>query len=1138
MLTMNDGVSLAKNTIALVRDSGFLSEVAQLRALASLQNLGIDTTHIRWSFERRRLQRNATAGIFGVESLALLSPETITDSEDLKTAALRLAQVWEALAVAAPDEAATALITSAIGYEIAGYQANSATIGERLATEGLKWSMAPMVIDFLRRRLVAVVTEFDKLKSIDLTIPDVLTLVTAAGDRLLGTGLAAASMYLLGGHERNLEEASALLERARSAYSKAGRFQEANICFAAAALLPIIRQRTTWNVISQYSPTWRWNRYLKLAGRGTSGRVVDARSLSELWPSQIAALQSGLLSSRESMVLRLPTSAGKTRIAEIAIAHQLCTDPASRCLYVAPYRALVSEIEDNFINLFSDLGLTVASFVGAYDDDAFEQQMASDSNLLIATPERLDLLERISPEFFEKVQLVILDESQLFGDSSRGARYELLLSRLRIRLPTARFVVMSAVVPDQTLDDFASWLRSPASSIVRSDWRPSVQRVSRFLWQGDVGVIRYEASDDLEFRGAFLHGIVRRREFEHIYPGTGRTRRPKFPDVSNKSQTSAELALHFSRLGPVLVFCPQTNFAEFTAEALSRRLDLSLLVGEDIPSRFAERDRPSARVAEEWLGRDHRIARLLRKGIGVHHGRLPDAVRLAIESDFRSRELSVLMATTTLAQGVNLPVRTVIVHSCYRSDGERRERLSEREYWNIAGRAGRAGFETEGTIVHLVFNPRDDRDFRYYQDRRDSMDPIESVLFRILLALRQERISSDQVARFLNPELLALMTEESLDAFDDTVSGVLSQSLVSTQASRFRMSVEPLAEVMTSEANRIRGQIPGGNALSAFRATGLSSDSCVGISSVLAAETDILEMLQTLTGQVPRELVELLLRVMSAAPEFALDDEPPVDYVEATVLWLQGESVAEIERQLLGDIESARQFGSFASGFFVHTLPWAASVMLALAKQQLDLTDAELSLSARSLPSMIRFGVPTPEAAWCMSIGVGNRRASVKIAAEFRASGALGNHRSFREWLATVEIPLLRERYEISGLALKMAIRAISQMGAASLTDQSFDVARMFPLKVTVVGTQYEARWAVSQLVSEGDRVTLRREIDNAYDRNAILVIWNGSELGYISRRYAQLIAPEIDAGLHVHADVLEIDRENISVQLRTTTSS
>ena len=1128
----NDASDIATDALSLIGERGFLNELAQVRAHATLTALGTDTSQINWTFRKRRLERNGTSGIFSIESAARLDPDAIDDSPILQTAALRLAQLWEALAVTSPEGSAAALMTAAVSYEVAGYQANAATLAERLTQSDLDWSMAPMVTDFLRRRLLSVVARERELESAEPVVPDLPTFVTAAADRLLGRALTSASLYLLGGRADLLSDARGLLERAREAYSRVGRLAEANLCFAASALVPLIERRTTWALIADSSDSEKWRRYLRLLGRGTSGRPVDARSLSELWPSQVSALRAGLLSSRNSMVLRLPTSAGKTRIAEIAIAHQLTEDPTARCLYVAPYRALVSEIEERFINLFADLGVAVSSFVGAYDGDLFEQQLAQDSNLLIATPERLDLLERVAPEFFDRVKLVILDEGQVVGDRDRGVRYELLLSRLRVRLPETRFLVMSAVVPNQTLEDFAAWLQSPPSAVMHSDWRPSIQRVSRFQWQGRTGVIRYEPSDDLDFRGAFLHGVVRQREFEHVSEDTGHTRRPRFPNPNNKSETAVELALHFSNVGPVLIFCPQTNYVESVGAAFTRRFELSSLVGEETSSRFSETDKPSSRSAAEWLGSDHKVSQLLRRGIGVHHGRLPDAVRSAIELDFRERRLSILVATTTLAQGVNLPVRTVIIHSSHRHQDGVPTRVPEREYWNIAGRAGRAGFETEGTIVHLTFNAQDERAFRFYQQRRDSLQPIESVLFNLLRDLKESRIASHDATRLLNPQVLALMTEESPEQFETTVTTVVNHSLAAVQASRLQLTIEPIADLMKVEGDRVRTQVPDKQLLQAYRETGLSSDSCVTVSELLRDYPNVSSLLQSESNAVPRPLIEFLVHVVSAIPEFAPNVEPPVDYVEATSLWLAGETVSEIERRLLGGIAPDSQFSRFAGQFFVHTLPWASSVMVLLAKREFGLGENDLGPITRSLPSMIRFGVPMPEAAWCMNVGISSRQAAIEMAADYRAGGGETNFAAFREWFGTMELPDLRARYSLQGPTLETAHRAVTQFGASLLSSQSFDVATTLPMEVELVGLHHGSRWAVARSLRGGESLTLLRELDNAYDRNAILVLRGDSELGYIPRLTAQLLAPEIDAGLRLRADVVSAQHGQVLVRV------
>ena len=1131
----NEAFEVAAPSLTLIEDSGFQNEFAQVRARAVMETLGVDSSRINWTYHRRGLERNGTAGVFSIETAARIDPTVLDGPGALTTAALRMAQLWEALAATSQDNS-TALLTAAASYELAGYQANSATIAERLRTLGPEWAMAPLVIDFLRRRALAVVAQQEQYERSAPNITEPLALVTAAADRLLGRALAAASHYLLGGQANHLANAGETLDRAREMYLRTGRSAESNFCATAGALLLVLERRTTWALLSNASSSTRWQRYLKLLGRGTARRAIDARSLSELWPSQIRALNAGLVSTRESLVLRLPTSAGKTRIAEIAIAHQLSEQPGSRCIYVAPYRALVSEVEDSFTNLFSDLGVRVSSFAGGYDDDWFEQQIADDSDLIIATPERLDLIDRTRPELLANVGLVVLDEGQIIGDPTRGARYELMISRIKARQPTTRFLVMSAVVPEETLQDFASWLQTPQSGIVQSDWRPSVQRVARFEWRDKTGVLLYEPSDEPEFPRAFVHGLIESSTFAYNNPDTGRLNRRTFPDVGHRAQTAAELALHFSEVGPVLIFCPQTDHAESAANSLEWRLELSERTGEPVPVNFIAKDTPSSLVASEWLGPDHKLVRWLRRGIGIHYGRLPDEVRLAIETDFREMRIPVLIATSTLAQGVNLPVRTVIMHSVHRHNGTRRVRMEAREYWNIAGRAGRAGFETEGTIVHIVFNNDDRTDYNYFQSRRKSVEPINSALFELLTELTRRRISPTEVSAFLNPDILALMTEEAPEQFERVFAEIVDNSMMATQAVRLSLPTEPLIAVMKEEAERMRAQVPDWDTLTAFRSTGLSSGSCFAVSA-LASNQNFVEFLRTGETTVPRSVIDILTLAVSMVPEFEASSEPPINFSDATEMWLRGSTVSEIERELLGGGNEDHQLGRFAGEFFVHTLPWAASVMTALGKHANHLTNNELSVFGRSFPTMLRFGVPNPEAAWCMSLGVGSRRAAIRMAADYRSTGGTPHYVAFRDWFAAVEPSDLRNRYFLEDRALDNAIRATRRVGASSIERLDVDVLSTLPTDVQVVGTQYEGRWVhVLELTSETP-VTFQREIDNAFDRNAILVLTDTRELGYLPRRFAQQLAPEIDSGLQLGGRVLSTQDGNLVVRIERALS-
>ena len=129
-------------------------------------------------------------------------------------------------------------------------------------------------------------------------------------------------------------------------------------------------------------------------------------------------------------------------------------------------------------------------------------------------------------------------------------------------------------------------------------------------------------------------------------------------------------------------------------KAVETLIQLLELTGGPVPAHFTTPETRSVQVATEWLGSDHDVTRLLRRGIAVHHGQLPDAVKSAMETDFRERRYRVIVATSTLAQGVNLPLRTVIIHSCWRSDATSRERPCTRLLEHC--RAGRPGTRGNG----------------------------------------------------------------------------------------------------------------------------------------------------------------------------------------------------------------------------------------------------------------------------------------------------------------------------------------------------------------------------------------------------------------------------------------------------------
>lgn len=888
---MNEnGDARAAQVLSLMRDPGFRREAAQMQAKALLTEVADEVPQYRWSYITQRVIRNAVLGTLDLQDLATRYPEDVDG--DLSDAARRLALVWEYLArLHEGTKESLALLNAAVNYELAGYQANAAYLARSLekgSSESDEPSLLDMSVLFIQRRLLKL-SQVAKDAQVEPKGNGRWNsrLVEALATGLAGNAFSHTLRFLMRGERSGLREAAESFKRAESLFSSLGLVEETNLVRSIESVLPVVERRATWTLLPDLAPDQpKWQRYLKLLARGVGSNLLKGSSVTELWPSQVAAIEQGLFQSGSSKVVRMPTSAGKTRIAELAIVHTLVNDPEARCVYVAPYRALVSELEQSFVNLLSDLGYRVSTVTGTYESDDFEDLLLQQTDVLVTTPEKLDLLSRTQPEVLSEARLFVLDEAQIVHDPKRGVKFELLLTRLKSRLPAARFLTLSAVLPQQTLEDFARWFNaSPEEDVLAHRWRPSIQRYARLDWTGQDGIMRYAPDGEAGVLQEFVPGVIKQRTYEYTNPESGRINRRRFPDHNHRAQVAAELAFKFAQSGPVLVFCSQPNHAKAVAKALQQKLRLLSLTSENIPSYFeGNAGTRSSLLADEWLG-DQSLVSLLQSGIGIHYGSLPDAVRRAVEADFRQRRLRVLVATSTLAQGVNLPVRTVVVHGCRRYVEDEQRRIPARDYWNAAGRAGRAGEETEGLIVHISTNERDEEDFRYYLSKREDVEPVASALLQRLVELIQDRLSEDVFRTNLDPEILALLVEEdSGDALDDVVREVLDGTLLEVQASRYALGQAELGRLdnlFVSVASDIVERTPNLERRRVYSSTGLSTVSCRSIADH-AVEHSVLVKDLLLNGDADRldEMIDILLSAVLDLPEMQSRREVSASYAD------------------------------------------------------------------------------------------------------------------------------------------------------------------------------------------------------------------------------------------------------------------
>lgn len=449
---------------------------------------------------------------------------------------------------------------------------------------------------------------------------------------------------------------------------------------------------------------------------------------SELWPVQRAALELGLLDPRvKSFGLAAPTGTGKTALTKVLLADYFHQHSLGKAFYITPSRALTAEIARSLQSSLSGIGLTVASVGGTLTLSDRRPESFTDADVLVFTPEKADLLMRVDPELLQKVGLVIVDEAHHIEQGTRGVLLEFYLWRLRSSLHSeARIVQLSAVTPN--ISELTNWLSpSDATSFAKLDWRAGRLRLGVFeRTHNGRGLLRFGDSQPFTI---FQDGEC----------------------AADRNKGLAQLALRLSENGIVLVLSPSPGQAESIAEIIAE-----MRGSTTAPSGiFAER--VDARIERE-LYPDSALRKIFKKRIVFHHAQLPPRVRSVIEDAIKNRDVDIVCATTTLAEGVNFPFSTVIVESLVGRDYQ----LSPRALWNIAGRAGRFGIDSEGHCI--IYRPSGwasklkgyDLD-QYLRSDLDDIPPVRSALAsgleELKLALDHNEIDMESLSKVNLSEL-------------------------------------------------------------------------------------------------------------------------------------------------------------------------------------------------------------------------------------------------------------------------------------------------------------------------------------------------------------------------------------------------
>ncbi|WP_431884347.1 DEAD/DEAH box helicase [Micromonospora gifhornensis] len=483
----------------------------------------------------------------------------------------------------------------------------------------------------------------------------------------------------------------------------------------------------------------RLDRWRDLRETFVTSLLARDRAEIDLWPSQLHVVDR-IFQDLRDLVVALPTSAGKTRIAELAIL--ACLAQGRRTVYVTPLRALSAQTEHVLARTFTPLGIRVSSLYGSMGTSNVDEDTLRSSEIVVATPEKLDFALRSDPSVLDDVGLVVLDEGHMIGATLREVRYEAQIQRLlrRTDADRRRILCLSAVFPSGSdLDDFVAWITDDdPDGLHRETWRPTQQRFGLVEWRGDHARLAITLGPEQPFIPRYFEARKPRRPF-----------RRKFP--SNQREHVIATGWRLVEDGQtVLVFCPQRNTVEKYAETIidlhGRNLVPSVLPPDiDLSDALA--------VGSEWFGVGHPILRCLELGVAIHHGALPGPFRREVERLLQRGILKVTIASPTLAQGLNLSASAVLFHGIRRG----KDLLKGAEFANVIGRAGRAFVDTEGLVLYPLFEPADWCRQEWHQlTQGDSGRPLQSGLIGIGIALLQQLAATHGISSI--EQLLVYMT--------------------------------------------------------------------------------------------------------------------------------------------------------------------------------------------------------------------------------------------------------------------------------------------------------------------------------------------------------------------------------------------
>ena len=432
-------------------------------------------------------------------------------------------------------------------------------------------------------------------------------------------------------------------------------------------------------------------------------RILLQKHINELWNPQKIAIRFELLNNK-NMLYSSPPGTGKSFLAYMAAGNK---KERMQTLYLVPSKSLSAQVFNDLNEVLGEeYTIAISDRDKTDDDDDMDQK-----DVVVATYEKMDALLKRSKIKLAKIQTVIVDEIQYLGDDTRGLTLELMLTKFMQRVEPIQIIGLSGLLYEENAEQL-------------SEWMDSKKTISP--WKG----IKIEESIFFDNKMYNKNGNVNDAEIP-LKKHVGAYKKRKFiaAQFAKKAIQNNE---------SLLISAIKRNAVSKLAYDLLNDINKSTILETDSTTElYKNRHKCQTAIDQIKLIEPEipefaqRLIDMLESGVAYHHAGLPWKYRQIVETAIKDNSIDVVVATSTLDAGMNLPIKTVLFFNPQYFRGNRWEPIENRQYKNTAGRAGRPGFHRTGNVIVLASTKKE---FHRYVKKfwYGDLEAIESALYQFV----------------------------------------------------------------------------------------------------------------------------------------------------------------------------------------------------------------------------------------------------------------------------------------------------------------------------------------------------------------------------------------------------------------------